>query len=91
MRCEGDELFVVTHLVERVVKPESRSKGWSRVTDYFYFNSAAAEREIDALERRLDGVGGSTVMSASELTDGAAHDLTESLVSSCATPSSRSS
>ena len=81
---EGDELFVVSHLVERAVKPESKSKGWSRVTDYFYFNSAAAEREIDALERRLDGVGSSTVLSASELTDGAAQDLNESLISSCA-------
>jgi len=81
---DGDELYLVTHLVERVTTPASRSKGWHKVTDYFYFNAAAAEREILALERRLDGVGSRSVMSVGELSDGTAHDLARSLVDSCA-------
>ena len=35
MQPLGDELFTVTHLVERVVVPNHGARGWEQVTDYF--------------------------------------------------------
>ena len=88
---DGDQLYIVSHLVERAAKPMSKARGWAGVTDYFYFNAEAAERAIDALARLNDGVGGCSMLSASsmprsvsELTEEAAHDLTQGLVHSCA-------
>ena len=48
------ELFVVTHLTERAAVPTSSMKRWDRVTDYFYFDQAAAETEIRRYLARLD-------------------------------------
>ena len=50
----GTELFVVTHLVERVEVPTSSARNWERVTDYFYFNMEGAEREIRRFQARLE-------------------------------------
>lgn len=50
----GTELFVVSHHVERAEVPESRQKGWDRVTDYFFFNMSAAEKEIRSYLARVD-------------------------------------
>ena len=48
------ELFVVTHLTERAAVPTSSMRHWDRVTDYFYFDQAAAETEIRRYLARLD-------------------------------------
>ena len=42
----GDELFTVTHLVERVEVPKRTARGWEQVTDYFYFDAQRAAAEI---------------------------------------------
>ena len=42
----GDELYTVTHLVERVAVPKRSARGWEQVTDYFYFDAKTAAAEI---------------------------------------------
>ena len=48
---DGDQLYVVTHLLERMEVPTSTTKGWSRVTDYFHFDWKQAEREVQAISK----------------------------------------
>ena len=46
---DATQLFVVTHHTSRAEVPVSTSKRWDRVTDYFYFDKEAAEREIRSI------------------------------------------
>ena len=61
---DGDELFVVTHLVERVPVPKTKTRGWGSVTDYFYFNAEEAERQISRVMAEHDGVSRSCMLEA---------------------------
>ena len=60
----GDELYIVTHLVERAPKPDSSARSLSGVTDYFYFDAISAERQITSKKRRLEGVGSASTSSS---------------------------
>ena len=51
---DATQLFVVTHHTSRAEVPVSTSKRWDRVTDYFYFDKEAAEREIRSYLARLE-------------------------------------
>ena len=52
---DGDDLYVVTHLVERTAVPVTKARGWASVTDYFFFDEAAALTQIAARTQRKEG------------------------------------
>ena len=63
----GDELFVVTHCVERKIVPYQQN-GMQNVFGYFSFNVAAATNEINSLIRRRDGLLGGSLVEGEPLT-----------------------